>query len=423
MVNTLDKLTYFLKACKFKKFTKKTWLLQVLGVTQLPESPDSNSLPYDLFIQEGKLLTLDEQGNLIALEGYIENKPYIAIKDTIKVDSSMVPTVEGEIETTYGRLLANYMVLIYSFDDKVPYINTQWDIDDVGKKIAKLLQDDVVTVQQVRTYYRMAFFSSTLSTIVVPSVTRKALGTNPEIAKRKAQLLEEHKDNLDNPATIAKIEAELVKMDKEYLSDDESMGFYKSGKAFKNTRKQMYVIHGGETDMLDPSQTKLIPNSLEEGWDLTKLPELANSLRDGSYSRGAETALGGEAAKTIARVFQNVKIAEDDCEDVTGYPIRITNVNYKMLVGRYLVGKDEPLTEGQLKSNIDKTLVIRSPMACKTEGNSFCKRCMGSNVSASKTALSMMAVAVGSSFLTASLAKMHDTSLSTSELNIKEVLY
>lgn len=86
---------------------------------------------------------------------------------------------------------------------------------------------------------------------------------------------------------------------------------------------------------------------MAEGWKAENLPELASSLREGSYDRGASTALGGEAVKFILRVMQNTVVSEDDCQSKNGMPVKITKPTQDQFVGNYLLdgGKLVQLTD------------------------------------------------------------------------------
>jgi hypothetical protein len=151
---------------------------------------------------------------------------------------------------------------------------------------------------------------------------------------------------------------------------------------------------------------------------------MVNSLRMGSYNRGASTALGGEAAKFSARIFQNTKLAEDDCGSTVGMPFLVTEYNKNMFVGRYLFNgkKLEEVKEGDLDNQVGKVLRFRSPQTCWTENGNYCGTCMGRLVADSGIGLGPQASAVGSAILSAFLAMMHGTKLESKKMDFRNAL-
>ena len=413
---SIDKNTYLAFAIKHNAFIQKHWHLSVFGIFS-PKPRESQYVGMLLDV-EGELHYIDEQGSIAGpVVGYKEDQPLFTASDVITVEKDTLKNIKGKTETTVGRLLANAMLLSYPFGDVIPYINEEVKAGKVGDQVAVALKDDIITPEQVSVYFKQLYFLSSLTSLWVPSASEKSITTSPAIVKRRDELLKQHKDELDNPAVIAKIEKELIDMDREYIKDDPSSGFYKSAKAFNVTRKQAYIMHGGESSFEDPSKIDVIPRSLQDGWNVKDLPALINSLRDGSYARSTQTALGGEAVKTITRVFQNSFISQDDCKDKVGMPMAITNMNYKAFVGRRLVSApDKPLSEAALKASIGKTLTLRSPMACKVPFTDYCKVCMGDAIADNDEALSLLASATGSAFLSLFLSKFHQSNIQTEEL-------
>ena len=145
-------------------------------------------------------------------------------------------------------------------------------------------------VDEYLKYLEGIFFLPGLSQLSVWAATEKLLLPPPGIEELKAKLVEENKDHLDDMATIAKIDAELVKHDVAWLKGDPGMNFLGKGKAIDVVRKKKFLMHGGEIGLSDNTvKGTLIKNSLQERWDITKFPEVIDTLRAGSFYRGAET--------------------------------------------------------------------------------------------------------------------------------------
>src|SRR5699024_9458689 len=124
---------------------------------------------------------------------------------------------------------------------------------------------------------------------IAPTGTLRSLTVHPDAYKIRDALLLKHKDELDDPAVIVKIEKALDELDKQWLSGDQSIEFYNSPKSRMRRRKLM-LMYGIESSFQEGGNYTLIPNALVEvdkaGMD--NLVAKFNSIRDGSFSRGAE---------------------------------------------------------------------------------------------------------------------------------------
>lgn len=400
-------------------YRNRRWMLRVFTAQS-----DSNLAGEDngmVWVKDGGELHLQlldpEFANAETLiMGHKAGEPLFTPTDPITIDSSWgIPNIKTKVETTVGRWLTNLFMLADPFGDMYPFKNEEIDPAKFSHQAAADLQADKVTVEQVQRFFNNMQYLSSFTSVFVAAASEKSITTDPAIKKRRKELLEEHKDKLDDPATISKIEQELTAMDRAYIKGDVSEKFYKSGKSFNITRKQMHVISGGEPDPKDPTKMVLVDKSLGEGWDMDKLPEQFNTVRDGSYSRGKDTALGGQAVKDITRATQNIKISEPDCGDKLGFEIEVTKYNKDMLAGRYLVGQKESVDQVWLNKNVGKPFTFRSPATCKTGDGNFCGVCMGDKIASDPNSPSMLSVEVGSIFMNSMMKAMHGVELLTTE--------
>lgn len=210
------------------------------------------------------------------------------------------------------------------------------------------------------------------------SLSPKSLGTDPAIAKRKKELLEQYKDKLNEPVVLARIEKELVDMDRAYIKGDESEAFWEAAgsKAYTEQRKKMYIMFGSMPDFAKKSnKVNIIKSSMAEGYKPEDMATLANEIRRGAYDIGKGTADGGTESKFITRVFQSVKITEEDCGTKRCLTVPITENNYKMYIGRF-TADGKVYTEDELKALIGKEIKIRSPMYCECK-DGYCYKCCG----------------------------------------------
>ena len=66
----------------------------------------------------------------------------IEITTRIKLKVTDLENLTSDIETTVGRFVVNYIVLVKPFGNKVKFHNDVWDIRSIEKQIAILLSDE-----------------------------------------------------------------------------------------------------------------------------------------------------------------------------------------------------------------------------------------------------------------------------------------
>lgn len=316
------------------------------------------------------------------------------------------------LETTVGRVYMNYMLFADPFGDVVPYINEPMK----GGRIEAILSDiatrKLVTTEQMLHQVRNKNFIAHSPEFVAPNLTPKSLVTDPRVAQRKKELLEEYGPRIaaGDATAMSAVEQELIAMDKEWLKGDPSMRFMLKGKYFTNVRKRLLLTHGSVEKFGSAGEYTYIPNSLEEGYTQQSFAPIANEVRSGSYSRARETAKGGEESKFLLRVFQNTRITEQDCKSKRYLEVNIAPHNSGEYIYRnYMAenGKLDTVTEENHHRLEGQRIKFRSPMYCSTEGG-YCYTCMGKlfeNIG--QKALASAANGIGSAMLAGALAKIH----------------
>lgn len=416
---TLTKKAFLLRSILANAAKKKKWLIDILSIKMPVETLTTGEFEGDISVDDKGILwtQFDDIEGPVLIEGYTPGQALFTPKEPIKLKVGDLPNVKEDVSTTIGEVLVNSVVLLYSVGDKIAYHSGNWIKDNIVHKLGnEVIERDDITAEQAHAFCNALQFITGLSPVCVPSATRKSLGTDPAILKRRNELLLKHADRLHDPAVMSAIEQELVAMDREYIKGDLSEGFYKAGKAFNVTRKKAYIMYGAETDFLDENNIQTIPKSLDEGWDMDYFPEMVNSLRDGSFSRGAATAIGGERVKFFQRIFQNAHIVDTDCGSTIGFKAHIYDFNYKDYKGRHRIvnGKTgEALTEEDLKALIGKTITLRSAIGCQTKKTDFCRICAGELLSNNPNGLNMMIANIGAAFMDMAMQKTHGKALLT----------
>ncbi len=423
----MTKYEFLLKACNDGAYKRKEWLISIFSIVKnIPNDP----LPWSVrYAEDGTFGLLEDTKTEEKLEGAVHGQPLFYPHEKISLKKDDLPNVFNDIETTIGNVVANCMMLIYPFGWKIPFITGRFNKNSIEKMICEKLVDNKqgndnpgsITVDELLKFTEAVGATTGLSTVVVPTGTAKTFTIDPIVVKRRDELIEQYKDQLNDPAIVAKIEKELVDLDKSTFKGDLSEGFLIGKKSFDVARKRMFIMLGIEMGFGDPKEA--IGTSLVDGIDINNLPTLIDAMRAGSYGRGKETELGGEQVKYFYRVYQNTRVEEPDCGTKRGLSWDITNDNYKRFIGLYLANNPkEALTESSLKTLIGKEAIVRSPMYCNTKAPGYCAKCVGDAYSANPNALLTAASNVGSVMMNWFMKKMHGVALKTVKLDWSDAL-
>lgn len=428
----VSKRQYLLEALQAEAFIHKAWIIAAFSVVR--SQPDSTRHPYRLIKpddnKDQRYWFIDPSNNNTptAIDDTDRRQPLFAFTEPFQLVPNDLPNVTSPVDTIVGSVLFNAMALVWPFGNKIAYMNGEINGGKLEKLVAGRLTDDVddpkdelpdrIYVRELLRFCEAMSAIAGLTQLDTPAASPKSMSVDPAIAVRRDELLKEYSDQLHDPAIVARIEGELVAMDRAWFVGDPAERFYIKGSSFEVTRKRMFIMYGIETGFNDNSKgVSLITPSLKEGWDIEKLPGMAESLRAGSFNRGHQTALGGESVKYFYRIFQNTTVLEADCGATSGLQWTITKDNYRQFVGLHMVDKDGrtvpiPVTQEAPDPKIlDRQITVRSPMLCRTKAPSFCARCVGDALAASPTGLHIATSDVGSTFMYAFMKKMHGTAL------------
>lgn len=339
--------------------------------------------------------------------------------EEFELPGGVLPSSPSTIKTTVGRFLVNYALIDNVITDgSIPYINSPKGPKDFNKHYVEFRMAGKIDNDTIKKYITNCFFIQSKSELFVPSFSRKALTSNPDILKRKYELFEIYKDQLHDPIIMTKIEDELIAMDRAYLAGDDSLNYYKDKKTFDIHRKMMYITGGIVESFGSKGNYEFLTNSLEEGLNPRDFPKIANEIRRGIHGRGTETAKGGENTKFVIRVFQNTRIVEDDCRTSRAIEVVMNRDNMNDYLDRSIVisGKLVILTKDNIEQYLDKPVRMRSPMICESK-NGFCYTCMGEKFRVlQQEYLTMLFVTISSTFMMVPMKAMHGTKVSTRKI-------
>ena len=372
----------------------------------------------------------------IKLEDGIAGVPLFDAKETVDISGEDIVNLNESITTTYGNLLANYILLVYPFGPKIPYVNKKIDLGSIEKFILPIFKSNppageqrdpkFIYVDEYLALGNAVIYCCSFAQLFTWGLTEKIIIPPEWVKEEKAKLVEKYKDRLNEAAVVAMIDAELVKKYKEYIKDDPGANFLISKKSTDTVAKKKYLMVGGELGLSeDTVNVDLIENSLAEGWDLDKFPVMLNTLRAGSYNRGAQTVLGGVAVKGLLRASANLNVTADDCGSRLGMVADIAQDNLDRFIGLSVILKDGTKImqkKEDVGAYLGKRILVRSPMYCKLDKTDYCKICLGERLANNPEGLSIAVSEYGSTFLSIFMKGAHSKALQLARMNWKVVI-
>lgn len=430
------KRDYFLLALENGLYLHKRWILEAFAMTR-PSNDNREFTHHLMVLEDGRYAMRDREQDdgYQIIEDAMPGEPLFRPLEKIVLKPGDLRNVYANTVTTYGNALVNQLILVYPFGGKIPFVSGSVNLKAIEDVIQRRWDDSAPEIADqsdslvapIRTTEYHKFNEAVgqlpgLNQLCVPSATRKTMTADPEMIKRRNELLLEHKDQLHDPVVISRIVDELTKMDRAWMKGDPGDRFYFKAKSYDVVRMKVFIMQGISAGFGEAGE--LIPTSLDEAWDIAKLPAMINQLRDGSFSRGAQTALGGVEVKFNNRIFQNSTVAEQDCGSKRGIAVVMTPAKAPFYVGSYQLVSGQPvvLSEESLATLAGKTIEVRSPLYCRTEGANYCAKCVGDAISSTPEALSAYAAMIGSLFLTLFMSAMHGKSMKTAELDLDLML-
>lgn len=411
---------YFVTALRKERWRSLHWRLAVFNVALLPE--DYKPKDYDLNYIEGFPHYFME-GEWIKVEDGVENKALFKVNEKWTLPAGMWGDDSKEIATSPGRVLANYTVWYFAFGPRFEFVNSntlpdKW-LDDhlhLGVDDSKAPSSgEYFTATELGRFIQGVVEMKALSTYITPTGTEITLGTHPKMKATRERLLKEHKDELHKPSVVAKIIDELDALDREWLSQDESIEYYDSPKA-RNRRRKLYVIEGASSAFREDGSFILQSDPLMDGWKKEELVAKNNETREGSYQRGSETAKGGEKVTFLQSTFQNHVVTHGDC-GAEALPEDITKENYKLFIGlnAKINGKIVPFDEELAKSSIGKTIPLRRSFLCKQDHIDTCSTCANDYYAREPHAIANEEASIGSYTMYGAMSAMHASDLEVAD--------
>lgn len=423
---------YLEKVFITKAYEHRTWWFSVFGILENSNLTETLKIyfPYIVYKENNKYYAVNEEKDPVPLA--FGNERLLEFSEKLTVDKTIYPGIDGKADTTIGNWLANLILIYSNFGTKLKFKLPPYSIRSIESEITEaMVEDDKAKPEDITVSEYLDFVDSTafirgMSTLLIQSSTEKTITPPPNIEAKRKELLKKYQGQLDDYKVIAEIENQLLEYDKEYLANDPTYGKFMSGKVSNIARKRMFLTFGAEQSATDPTKANYVESPLSDGWS-TKPEDLTamfNSFRSGAEQRAKHTEKGGVLFKMFARVMNSYMVELTDCNTKKGMFWTVSPKDKKVLIGRSYIknGKVVLIDNNTFKDIIGKTVEIRSPLYCKLPKKKICSVCAGEKLSLKNEGVSLAAMEISEAVMTASMKAMHGKVLSTTELDIQELL-
>lgn len=340
---------------------------------------------------------------------------------------------KNSFTTTVGIWLFNKFFIEPGLFDLFGYINhniTGGSLDKINQDLSYALMEDRIPIDTMKNYLMKTQFIMQFVTMLSPNHSEKILTCTKAIDKKKEELFNKYKDQLQagDVHTINMVEKELLDFAVEYVGDDPSMDTYLSGARgnIKNHFKNLYVMKGAVRDP-DPNTKQeyhVAMSNYIDGISPEEYVLYANSASTGPYKRGNKTSSGGYMENLFAMGYQDIVLDKPgtDCGCGRTSTVYLTADNVKYYMYNNIVlsnGTMVELTSQNMNKYIGKKVQMRFAKLCKNE--KICNACAGNffyryNPPLLNVGLALMQVP--SAFKNKSMKAFHDSTIKTTEMNV-----
>lgn len=400
----------------------RSWRLQAFAIKETyletPYFPVPTASGMGFHNDDGELIGISEVPKAAAL------KPILPHYTEFEINKDHFLSVRKSERTSIGIALINY-ITIEPYGNRYPYVNKVMEskdiLDNYIRDISSGNTDDEFNAHFIDIISDIETLLSSDSEFILRSIVEGQFIPDKAHDALRARLIEENKDNLDDPLVTAKIEDAIAKSSAERYKRIGAT-IWDNGKSHKSTLMKTEGNYGSETEITG-GRSKYVIKSLREGIELDKIGDHVGVARYGSHGRGALTALGGAAVNDAYQALESKKSTINDCGTTGGRLKRIREHNYKLFLGQALAGTSVYLTEAMLKNYIGKSIIIRLPSTCKAKKDDTCKLCGGKDIARLPTSIPTKATGLMSTVMDVFMQATHTSASRIIEIDFFDDIY
>ena len=328
--------------------------------------------------------------NFGEFNGVIKYNPYDIITIPPNSYGSDNKKNKNSFKTTIGLWIFNKYFIEPDFFDLFGYINepiTKKKFGKINQTLSYALLEDKIELESLKRFIMKGQFFMPFVSILSPNHTLKMLTITKDIDKKKKELVNKYKKEIDagDEVIAAKIEKELLDYSKELLKDDPSLDMYDSGArgSYGNNFKNMFVMKGAirNPDPLAKKKYTIATSNYMDGISKEEYTVFANSLAEGPYARSKKTELGGYWEKLFLSAYQHITLDPEgsDCGTKRYIEIAVTEDNVNDIMYSYIIegSKLVELNSENKDKYIGKTVKLRFSSMCESK-TGICNKCAGS---------------------------------------------
>ena len=299
---------------------------------------------------------------------------------------------KNKFTTGVGRLIFNKFffesdpVLLQFF----PYTNdnvTSKTYEKILIQMGYLMLEGKIDTETYKKFCKKSQKMMPYVSILAPNHSDNMLTITKRINKKKAQLLKEHKAELDakddnSVKVFDQISNELLDYAKELMKDDPAMDMFNSGAggSFGNNFKNMFIMRGAVKDPTPNKGYNMITSNYIDGISKEEYSAIANTLAAGPYARSKKTEVGGYWEKLFMAAFQHIELLPEgsDCGTKRYIEMNVNDKNINMIMYSYAIvgNKLVEITSENRDQFIGKKVKLRFSSMCEAK-NGICNACAG----------------------------------------------
>ena len=190
----MNKKDLFIKAMQAKCYERLAWSFSAFCLIRENEDDYKKDIyPYRIISNPTGYFYCDPDQNneLVRVEDGIVGTPLYTLKDRLDIEVKDIPNLQSNINTSYGNLLVNWITLVHSFGNKVPYQEGKFSIKKIEKLIIDRIEetptnesdkkDNLVYIDEYVKFSNSVFFLTGLAQVCVWAATEKMLLPPPGI--------------------------------------------------------------------------------------------------------------------------------------------------------------------------------------------------------------------------------------------------